>query len=119
MLLQRKCQGRAGKEVWTYEPRTARINGLAGDMVPSDSGTLSPPVCSEEQDPFPIPAKGHPPAPTYTQLWRFAWAQGRTSVLSLMFWVMHILQPGSGICNVSKGQELQGVAADDLRRDFC
>lgn len=104
--------------MWTDEPRTAWINGLGGDMVPSDSGTLSPLVCAGEQDPFPIPAKGHLPAPTYTQPWHYVWAQRRTSALSLTFWVVHVLQPGSGICNVSKGQELQGNAADGLRRNF-
>lgn len=119
MLLQGKCQDRAGKEVWTCEPRTAWINGLAGDMVPSASGTLSLPVRSEEQNHLPVPAQGHLPARTYTQPRHFAWAQGRTSALSLAFWVMHVLQSGSGICNVSKGEELQSVAADDLRRHFC
>lgn len=88
-------------------------------MVPSDSGTLSLPVCSEEQNHFPVPAQGHLPARTYTQPWHFAWAQGRTFALSLAFWVMHVLQSGTGICNVSKGKELQSVAANDLRRHFC
>lgn len=94
----------------------AWINGLAGDMVPSDPGTLSPPKCSEEQDHFPVAAQGHLPAPNCIQPCHFAWVLGKTSVPSLTFWVMHILTPMSGICNVSIGQELQGVTADD---HFC
>lgn len=94
----------------------AWINGLAGVMVPSDPGMLSPPECSEDQDSFPMAAQGCPPAPGCTQPCHFAWVLGKMSVPLLTFLVMHILPPMSGICGVSIGQELQGVTADD---HFC
>lgn len=90
-------------------PRMAWINGLSGDMVPSDPGTLSPPECSEERHHFPMAAQGHVPAPNGTQPCHFAWVLWKTSVPSFTFWVTHILTPMSGICNVGIGQEFQGV----------
>lgn len=73
-----EMSGQEKENCGAVAPGMAQITGLAGDLVPSDPGTLSAPECSENQECFPMAARTtylHPTAPCHC-----AWGLGKMSV---------------------------------------